>query len=441
MAHGALEGKDMPLRRIRPAAPQQRIFGFVERSRRLRRRFKLAILVVTALVLAAILAASPHGRNLTSDAVDAARGAARWTVGLPTPRSEIDAAAQRHRLLAIDDASRKYRASFQALDEPTKRLYRYGGIDPDHGLLRQGNYDQTLLLPSTSFEADDKGRLYRLKPNVRTVWVRNVLPPLEITPSTFLALPDRPELVEIAREAGGGILPNSVQTTNSWGLRGPEPDLEAPLRGIVLGDSTMQGLYIDDDHAPPECLRRRLKNRFKTEVSVLNTGHLGYSPEQYYYTFVEYLDRFKPQFVVVSLCVNDFGDAAAAMRGEGDWEGGRYWLGEISRICRVRQLVPLFVPAPVDHHMDAPRRAGNYPGKIANIVDVGSEFYLDPIEAFIDRNLAMILKADREGHRPSTSPLYNGHFGDHHFSPEGSEVWAEAVANRLALLLERHRAK
>ena len=28
----------------------------------------------------------------------------------------------------------------------------------------------------------------------------------------------------------------SRQTTNSWGLRGPEPDRNAPLRGIVLGD-------------------------------------------------------------------------------------------------------------------------------------------------------------------------------------------------------------
>lgn len=429
----------MPLRRIRPAAPRQRVFGFVERSRRLRRRFKLVILVVTALVLAGLLAASPHGRNLTADAVDAAKSAARWTVGLPPPRSEIEAAAHRRRLLAVADAARKYRAGFRNLDEPTRRLYEYGGLDPDHGLLRWGNYDQTLLLPSTSFEADDNGRSYRLKPNVRTVWVRSVTPNLEITPLTFLSLPDRPELVEITREAGGWIVPNSAQTTNSWGLRGPEPDPNAPLRGIVLGDSTMQGMFIDDDHAPPECLRRRLEERFGTPVSVLNTGHLGYSPEQYYYTFVEYLVRFDPHFVVVSLCVNDFGDAGAAMRGEGDWSEGEYWLGRISELCRVRQLVPLFVPAPVDNQMSARRFAGFFPGKVSNILDVVSEYYLDPIEAFVERNLTMVIQGDREGRRPSTSPLYNGWLSDHHFSPEGAEVWAEAVANRLELLLEKHR--
>ena len=38
------------------------------------------------------------------------------------------------------------------------------------------------------------------------------------------------------------IVDGSTQTTNSWGLRGPEPDMRAAWRGIVLGDSYMQGL-------------------------------------------------------------------------------------------------------------------------------------------------------------------------------------------------------
>jgi len=370
-------------------------------------------------------------------AVDAARGTARWMVGLPTPREEIDAANRRNRLLAIDDAARAFRENFPSLDEPLQRLFRYAGSDPDHGLLRWGNHDQTLLLPSTVFEADGSGRSYRLRPNVRSIWARNVSP--KKTPLTFLIVPDRPELPEILRGTGGVIVSSSVQTTNSWGLRGPEPDPSAPLRGIVLGDSYMQGMFIGDEHTPPERLRRRLEDRFQTGVSVLNTGHLGYSPEQYYYTLLEYVDRFKPRFVVVSLFANDFGGIDEAARGEGDWDEGRYWLAEISQFCRTRNLILLFVPAPMERQLNTPRRAGFYPGMISNILDAGSESYLDPIEAFVDRNMAMILEADRAGQRPASSPLYNGSIGDGHFSPAGSEVWAEAVAHRLALLLEKAR--
>ena len=47
------------------------------------------------------------------------------------------------------------------------------------------------------------------------------------------------------------MVDSSVQTINSWGLRGPEPDTTAPLRGIVLGDSYMQGLFVADDRPPP----------------------------------------------------------------------------------------------------------------------------------------------------------------------------------------------
>ena len=56
----------------------------------------------------------------------------------------------------------------------------------------------------------------------------------------------------------------------------------------------MQGMFIGDDDTPPECLRRDLESRLKTKVSILNTGHLGYSPEQYYYSLVEYRRSLSP---------------------------------------------------------------------------------------------------------------------------------------------------
>ena len=110
---------------------------------------------------------------------------------------------------------------------------------------------------------------------------------------TFKCL-KRPETADLVKGTGAEIVSGSTQTTNSWGLRGPEPDLKARWRGIVLGDSYMQGLFIGDDQTPTECLKRELKTRLGATVEILNTGHLGYSPEQYYYTLVQYGKRFAP---------------------------------------------------------------------------------------------------------------------------------------------------
>ncbi len=146
----------------------------------------------------------------------------------------------------------------------------------------------------------------------------------------------------------------------------------------------MQGMFIGDDHTPPECLRRYLEGRLKTKVSVLNTGHLGYSPEQYYYSLLAYAERFRPDFVVVSLCPNDFGDIWDVLKGQGDWEEAKYWLDKITSFCRTRELPHLFVPVPVEPQMLGRRRAGFYPGTISNILEVNSLMMFDPTDDFIN---------------------------------------------------------
>ena len=114
------------------------------------------------------------------------------------------------------------------------------------------------------------------------------------------------------------------------------------MRGIVLGDSYMQGMFIGDDDTPPECLRRYLQRELKQRVSVLNTGVMGYSPEQYYYTLKAFADRFRPHFVVVSVFANDGGsEVEAATQGAGDWYEATYWLAQIVQYCRERAMALL----------------------------------------------------------------------------------------------------
>jgi hypothetical protein len=424
----------LDLKRRRPA--RQRVFAFIERWQRHERWFKRFIVLATCLALASLLGALPRGRYLVSLMESRARQAARSAVGLPVARAEIDESWRRYREHGIAE-SRVALEKFYAEAEPAvQRLIRYAGLDPEHGLLRWGNLDQTLLLPSTTFEADDAGRSYRLRPQKRSIWLRNIT--LKTGVLMFFLVPDGPGLAKAIEGTAAIPVETSRQTTNSWGLRGPVPDPTAPLRVMVLGDSYMQGMLIGDDETPPECLRRYLARHLKTRVSVLNTGHLGYSPEQYYYSLLAFADRFRPHFVVISVFVNDFGDFFdVPTKGRGDWQEGKYWLDEITQFCLTRQWPHLIVPVPFAPHMLGRRRAGYYPGTISNILNVNSLMFLDPTDDLINEHLRLVIDGERKGDRPYGCPLFNDKISDGHFSALGSEAWAESVGRRVVLLLEK----
>src|SRR5271166_1609538 len=425
------------LKRVVPL--RQGTFSFVERSRRRERWFKLSIVATTLVVVAALIAAAPRGRYLVVSLADRSRQLAWQAVGVPPDRSEIDAEWARYRQRGIVDKLREFQNVYAGIDPPLRRLMKYAGNDPETGILRWGNYSRTLLLPSTVFLPDDTGRSYRLRPSTRSVWLRNLT--IQRIPLTFFLVPDGPELGEAMRGTTAVLVEGSVQTINSWGLRGPEPDTGATLRGIVLGDSYMQGLFVGDDQTPSECLKRHLSRNLKARVEVLNTGHLGYSPEQEYCTLREYADRFRPRFVVLSLFANDFGDLFEVLEGKGDWEEGKYWLGQITQFCRTRGLICLTVPAPWVNQLEGQRKAGFYPGMVSNILESTGQSYLDPFEDFATELLRLSTERQREGRPTSPNSLFNGSLGDGHFSPLGCDVWARAVAKRLGLLLGDERVE
>ena len=423
------------LKRVVPL--RQGTFFFVERSRRRERWFKLSIVATTLVVVAALIAAAPRGRYLVVSLADRSRQLAWQAVGVPPDRSEIDAEWARYRQRGIVDKLREFQNVYAGIDPPLRRLMKYAGNDPETGILRWGNYSRTLLLPSTVFVPDDTGRSYRLRPSTRSVWLRNLT--IQRIPLTFFLVPDGPDLGEAMRGTTAVRVEGSVQMTNSWGLRGPEPDTDATLRGIILGDSYMQGLFVGDEQTPSECLKRHLSRNLKARVEVLNTGHLGYSPEQEYYTLREYADRFRPRFVVLSLFANDFGDLFEVLEGKGDWEEGKYWLGQITQFCRTRGLICLTVPAPWVNQLEGQRKAGFYPGMVSNILESTGQSYLDPFEDFATELLRLSTERQREGRPTSPNPLFNGSLGDGHFSPLGCDLWARAVAKRLGLLLGDER--
>jgi hypothetical protein len=413
---------------------RQTLLPFQKRTRRLDRVFRGSIVLMTVIVLTAIWAAWPTGRSAALGLAQRAKwGAMRW-VGLEPERSEIDAYWRDRRDRREVTTRARYGTKFATLAPEMQAFFRAAGMAPDQAEFRWANYDMTLVLSSQVFARVDSGRQYQLRPGVRSVWYRLVAG-LDVDRSV-LQFPDTPEVQRFAGPAGAKVFPELFQTTNSWGCRGPEPDMNAPLRGVVLGDSFMQGYLVGDDETPPERLRQSLMGEIGADVAILNTGTLGYCPEHYYYTLCEFADRFRPRFVVVGLYSNDFGEDVDVMHGDGDWLEQKHWLELILRHCRGRGIICLFAPVPCEGQLAGPRNQGHYPGQVSNITGISGRLFCDAADAFIDEDLKVRTQENSRGATPSgRSHLYNGRLGDGHLSPEGAALWGKVVARRLALLI------
>lgn len=412
----------------RRSPPRQSLLPFWERRRKLERAFKRGICLLFAVSLAGLIALVPLARFGAKRAVSILRERAVGALGVEGKKISAKSAERRR----ADEARRVLRGMFAKADEPTRRFLRVSGMAPEDAILGRGNIDQVILLSSRVFHEDDTGRSYRLRAKTRSVWVRGVAFGNQVLP--FYLVPDTTAMRLAAKAAHVEILEETVQTTNSWGLRGPEPNFKARVRGIVVGDSFMQGVFVADDETPPERLRHHLERIAKSSVSILNLGHLGYSPDQYEIALNEYIDRFRPQFVVLSVCPNDFGEPEAVLKsGRGDWKEARTRLNAIHYRCRDAVAECLLVPVPWIDQMRLPRESANYPGEIERVAKFLSYDYLDPIEDFIDASLRLARQRERTRLTFPGNPLYNVRLHDHHLSPLGADVWGRAVARRVAL--------
>ena len=84
----------------------------------------------------------------------------------------------------------RWTGTFAEYPPAMQRLLRFAGLDPEHALVRWGNFDRTVLLPSTVFEAEQSGRSYQFRPNVRSIWVRNF--PVKGPVKAYFQVPDTP---------------------------------------------------------------------------------------------------------------------------------------------------------------------------------------------------------------------------------------------------------
>jgi hypothetical protein len=111
--------------------------------------------------------------------------------------------------------------------------------------------------------------------------------------------------------------------TNSLGMRGPEPDLQAAegtLRVLILGDDTVAGTWLKDEHTLSVQLQRHLAANLAGPVEVLNAGVPGYSPVLSVLQYDQDLARLRPDVVVLHFDMSDVADESihrASLRVEG----------------------------------------------------------------------------------------------------------------------------
>jgi len=111
--------------------------------------------------------------------------------------------------------------------------------------------------------------------------------------------------------------------TNSLGMRGSEPDLQAAegsLRVLILGDDTVAGTWLRDEHTLSAQLQRHLAANLNGPVEVLNAGVPGYSPVLSVLQYDQDLVRLRPDVVILHFDMSDIADESihrASLRVEG----------------------------------------------------------------------------------------------------------------------------
>lgn len=106
------------------------------------------------------------------------------------------------------------------------------------------------------------------------VVLRIVSPPSPFSPLVALRPENRMELHVNLR----GVSPVAFHSTNSWGMRGPEPprDWDARHTIITVGGSTTQCFYLDDHKTWPCLLGEKLHDPYP-DVWVGNGGLDGHT--------------------------------------------------------------------------------------------------------------------------------------------------------------------
>ena len=98
---------------------------------------------------------------------------------------------------------------------------------------------------------------------------------------------------------------DSDVSINALGLRGQLPDLNKPLRILILGDSFAFGYGVNDDESFPARLEKLLQHTHQVAATVINAGHSGYDTRRELGFLQAYAPNFRPNIVLIAFVLND----------------------------------------------------------------------------------------------------------------------------------------
>jgi lysophospholipase L1-like esterase len=138
-------------------------------------------------------------------------------------------------------------------------------------------------------------------------------------PTRFWSLAPRLDRLRLHQTTAGSDVDFDV-STNSLGLRGPEPREPRPTtRVLMLGDSCTFGLGVDDDATAAAQLQKLFdleRERGGPSVEVVNGGVVGYSSFQGAKLLEELAPQLQPDVVTACFGFND----ASVWNGQSDLE-------------------------------------------------------------------------------------------------------------------------
>lgn len=258
---------------------------------------------------------------------------------------------------------------------------------------------------------------------------------------------------------------------NSLGFRGPETPVAKPpgrYRIVVLGDSLPFGVTHDEERIFPSLLQSGLKALAGPgrEIEVVNAAVGGYNVTQYDELYLSRIRRLQPDFVVVSLCQNDFTPSGpyrlawgGIVRGDFDEGKARAFPGNLFLVRKAQALAARLArsgkarPTAEELRKRAPTfssgwdfGSGSLEGLIADVQQDGVgllalifpyRFQLQGAETETDARVSALLSARQvafidflEPFRRAGTELYLPR-DELHFNAEGHRLIAEAIVRRL----------
>ncbi len=89
-------------------------------------------------------------------------------------RARVDAEWRLRRQHEVEQTHEVLTRFYDNTTEEMRELFRVAAMDPEHGLIRWGRGAEAFLISPQVFEPDEHGRSYRMRPDTRSVWLRQI---------------------------------------------------------------------------------------------------------------------------------------------------------------------------------------------------------------------------------------------------------------------------